>query len=84
MSGKKTRKEWAAAYGAPYAVLAAALQGYAVRERLPRRMPGHLFDGETVQTALVQYYAARRNRYLHKAAEINKIINDIRDRGVVE
>lgn len=84
MSGKKTRRAWAEAYGVPYGVMAEALRDYAFRERLPRGLSGEMFDGETVQNALVQYYAAKRDRRMREAYYYNQIINDIRDRGILD
>ena len=83
MSSKKTRRAWAEVYGVPYGVMAEALRDYAFRERLPRGLSGDMFDGETVQNALVQHYAAKRDRHLREAGRINQIINDIRDRGIL-
>lgn len=74
---RKTRKEWAAAFGVDYQIMAVALRG--MGRSKGKRMPGLIFDEDTARDALVKYYADRRMRYLMKAQQLEQRINEVRE-----
>lgn len=71
---KMTRKEWAAVFGVDYPTMAKALRGLS----LGRRIPGQLFDGETVRSALIKHYSDRRMKHLEAAHDLGNQIDVIR------
>ena len=80
--GKMTRKEWAAVFGVEYQTMVIAVRGLSHG----RRIPGQLFDGEMVRSALVRYFNDRRMKHLEKANDLGTQIDTIRGidlRGVV-
>ena len=76
---RMTRKEWARVFGEDYQTLTNALHTYTIKGR---RIPNQLFDGETVKSALVKYYADKRMRHLERAARLEAIITSIREKEV--
>ena len=74
---KKTRKEWAHAFGVDYQIMAVAMRG--AQKSKGKRMPGQIFDEDTARDALVKYYGDRRMRHLAKAQQLEQRMNEVRE-----
>ena len=62
-------------YGVDYQTLSNALHRYSDHGQ---RIPNQSFDGETVRSALVKYYADRRMKHLERVARLDAMIETIR------
>ena len=80
MNEKRTRKEWAYAFGVDYQIMAKALRS--MKQSKGKRMPGQIFDEDTARDALVKYYADQRMEYLMKAQRIEQRMDAIRTKVI--
>ena len=62
MSDKRTRKDWALAFGVSYQIMADAI----ARKIPDKRQRESTFDEKTARDALIGYYAWQRERRLRK------------------
>lgn len=77
---KRTRKEWAHAFGVEYQVMANALRSVTKG----RRIPNHTYDEDTARDALVKYYGDQRMRILMRAQKYERLMNEIRERVIAD
>ena len=75
---KRTRKEWAHAFGVEYQVMANALRSVTKG----RRIPNHTYDEDTARDALVKYYGDQRMKHLMRAQRIEQRMQEVRDKEV--
>lgn len=80
MSDKRTRKEWALAFGVSYQIMAAAI----ARKYPDKRQRESVFDEKDARDALIGYYAWQREMRLRKVRELDAIIETIRYKNVSE
>lgn len=71
---RRTRKEWAHAFGVDYQMMVTALKIFPNR----RGVKGCLFDVDEARDALVKHLGDRRMVYLNQARQIDEQIDGIR------
>lgn len=75
---KRTRKEWALAFGVSYQIMADAI----ARKIPDKRHRESTFDERTARDALIGYYAWQRERRLRKVRELDAKVEEIRYKNV--
>lgn len=75
---KRTRKEWALAFGVSYQIMAKAV----ARKFPDMRQRESTFDEKTARDALIGYYAWQRERRLRNVRELDAKVEEIRYKNV--